>query len=75
MKESAAASASTIEFKIINPATEDIVNQYEIMTKDQINHKVKKARNAFQEWKKDANKRIDLLHNFASELRKVREPC
>src|SRR5918998_3852103 len=44
------------------------------MTKEQINDKVKKAQNTFQEdWKKDANKRTDLLHDFANELRKNKE--
>ena len=43
------------------------------MTREQINDKVKKARNTFQEWKKDASKRIDLLHDFANELRKGKE--
>jgi acyl-CoA reductase-like NAD-dependent aldehyde dehydrogenase len=59
--------------KTINPATEEVLNEYDIMTKEQINDKVKKARNAFQDWKKDASKRIDLLHDFANQLRKDKE--
>ena len=60
--------------KTINPATEEIIQEYEVMTKEQINDKVKKARNTFQEdWKKDASKRTDLLHDFANELRKDKE--
>jgi acyl-CoA reductase-like NAD-dependent aldehyde dehydrogenase len=59
--------------KTINPATEEVLNEYKIMTKEQINDKVKKARNAFQDWKKDASKRIDLLHDFANQLRKDKE--
>src|SRR6476620_688334 len=43
------------------------------MTKQQINDKARKARNAFDEWKKDASKRNDLLHDFAQELRKNKE--
>jgi acyl-CoA reductase-like NAD-dependent aldehyde dehydrogenase len=57
----------------INPATEEILNEYKIMTKEQINDKVKKARNAFQDWKKDASKRIDLLYDFANQLKKDKE--
>ena len=57
----------------INPTTEEIVQEYKIMTKEQINDKVKKARNTFQDWKKNANKRTDLLHDFANELRKDKE--
>jgi acyl-CoA reductase-like NAD-dependent aldehyde dehydrogenase len=71
MKDSTASSA--MEFETINPATEQVINQYKIMTKDQINDKVKKSKIAFQEWKKDSNKRIDFLHAFANELRKDKE--
>ena len=65
--------AAAAELKTINPATEEIINRYQIMTREQINGKVKKARNTFQEWKKDASKRTDLLHDFANELRKGKE--
>ena len=61
------------KIKTINPATEEIVQEYEIMTKEQINDKVKKARNTFQDWKKDTSRRTDLLHDFANELRKDKE--
>jgi acyl-CoA reductase-like NAD-dependent aldehyde dehydrogenase len=43
----------------INPATEEVISQYEIMVKEQINERIKKARNTFEQWKKDINKRID----------------
>jgi acyl-CoA reductase-like NAD-dependent aldehyde dehydrogenase len=61
------------ELETINPATEEIIQEYKIMTKEQINDKVKEARNAFQDWKKDASKRTDLLHDFAQELRMNKE--
>jgi succinate-semialdehyde dehydrogenase/glutarate-semialdehyde dehydrogenase/succinyl-CoA reductase len=67
------SASSTMEFETMNPATEEVINQYKIMTKDQINEKVKKSEIAFKEWKKDANRRIDFLHAFASELRKDKE--
>ena len=70
MKENGAAVA---ELKTINPATEEVINRYEIITKEQINDKVKKARNAFDEWKKDSKKRTDLVHDFAQQLRKDKE--
>ena len=38
--------------KTINPATEEIIQEYEVMTKEQIDDKVKKAQNTFQDWKK-----------------------
>jgi acyl-CoA reductase-like NAD-dependent aldehyde dehydrogenase len=59
--------------KTINPATEEVLNEYKIMTKEQINDKVKKAQITFQDWKKDASKRTDLLHDFANQLRKDKE--
>lgn len=65
--------SSAMEFETINPATEQVINQYQNMTKDQINDRVKKSKIAFQEWKKDANKRTDFLHAFANELRKDKE--
>jgi acyl-CoA reductase-like NAD-dependent aldehyde dehydrogenase len=61
------------KIKTINPATEEVLNEYKIMTKEQINEKVKKAKIAFQDWRKDASKRADLLHDFATQLRKDKE--
>ncbi|MDQ3839432.1 MAG: NAD-dependent succinate-semialdehyde dehydrogenase [Thermoproteota archaeon] len=43
------------------------------MNKEQINDKIRKAQNTFQDWKKDASKRTDSLHDFANELRKNKE--
>jgi acyl-CoA reductase-like NAD-dependent aldehyde dehydrogenase len=48
LKEKGAAVG---ELKTINPATEEVINRYEIITKEQINDKIKKARIAFDEWK------------------------
>lgn len=67
------AAVTAAELKTINPATEEIISRYRIMTKEQINDKVKKARDTFEVWKKDASKRTDLLHDFANELRKNKE--
>ena len=67
MKENREAVA---ELKTINPATEEVINRYEIITKEQINEKVKKARNAFDEWKKDSEKRTDFIHDFAQRTKK-----
>jgi succinate-semialdehyde dehydrogenase/glutarate-semialdehyde dehydrogenase/succinyl-CoA reductase len=44
--------------KTVNPPTEEVLNEYQIMTKQQINDKARKARNAFDEWKKDNDKRM-----------------
>jgi acyl-CoA reductase-like NAD-dependent aldehyde dehydrogenase len=61
------------KIKTINPATEEIIHEYEVMTKEQINDRVKIAQNTFQDWKKDPSKRTDLLHDFANELRRDKE--
>jgi CDGSH-type Zn-finger protein len=53
------------KIKTVNPATEEVIEEYEIMTKEQINDRVIKAKKAFQDWKKDASKRTDLLHDYA----------
>ena len=61
------------ELETINPATEEILNRYTIMTKEEINAAVKKSQDEHLEWKKDSHKRIDLLHDFAQELRRTRK--
>jgi len=61
------------ELKTINPATEEVIDTYQIMTKEQINEKTRKAQNAFLDWNKDIHKRADHIHDFAQELRKSKE--
>ena len=61
------------KLETINPTTESILKQYDLMTKEQINAKVKASRNAFSEWKKDIDKRVEFLYSFANELRKDSE--
>lgn len=56
--------------RTINPATEDILAEYKIMSKEGINKIVKKSRSAFEDWKKDAHYRSEFAHKFAAELRK-----
>jgi len=62
-----------MKIRTVNPATEEILAEYEVITKEQVDEKVKKARTAFQEWKKDAAKRTGFLYAFADELRKNKE--
>jgi succinate-semialdehyde dehydrogenase/glutarate-semialdehyde dehydrogenase/succinyl-CoA reductase len=40
------------KIETVNPATEEIIQEYEIITKEQIDDRVKKAQNTFQDWKK-----------------------
>jgi acyl-CoA reductase-like NAD-dependent aldehyde dehydrogenase len=56
--------------KTINPATEEVIAEYEIISKEKINESVKKSRVAFNEWRKDIKKRAEFVHTFADELRK-----
>ncbi|MDW0146904.1 MAG: NAD-dependent succinate-semialdehyde dehydrogenase [Nitrososphaeraceae archaeon] len=58
------------KLRTVNPTTEAILNEYDIMTKEQINTKVKTSRTAFSEWRNDIDKRVDFLYSFANELRK-----
>jgi acyl-CoA reductase-like NAD-dependent aldehyde dehydrogenase len=73
MTGASSTAATARQLKTINPATEEIINQYQIMTKEQINDKVKKARSTFPDWKRDIDKRTDFLYAFAKELRKNKE--
>jgi acyl-CoA reductase-like NAD-dependent aldehyde dehydrogenase len=61
------------KLKTINPATEEVLEEYELIGKEQLNDIVKKSRNAFLEWKKDIDKRANFLYAFAKELRKNKE--
>lgn len=58
------------KLKTMNPATEQVLNEYEIITKDQLNNSINKARQAFLEWKNNVDRRTDFLYAFAKELRK-----
>ena len=57
----------------INPTTGEILNEYENMTKENINELVGTAREAFSDWKNDIQKRAESLYAFAAELRKNKE--
>ena len=63
----------TKQLTTINPATEEVINTYDVATKEQIKEKTKKAQNAYLDWKKDIQKRADHIHDFAQELRKSKE--
>jgi acyl-CoA reductase-like NAD-dependent aldehyde dehydrogenase len=61
------------ELKTINPATEQVLNEYEIITKEQLERSVRQARYAFLEWKSDIDRRAEFLYAFAREFRKNKE--
>jgi acyl-CoA reductase-like NAD-dependent aldehyde dehydrogenase len=68
-----ASSATARELKTINPATEEVINTYKIITKELLDRLVKQARHAFLEWKSSIDRRADFLYAFAKELRKNKE--
>jgi acyl-CoA reductase-like NAD-dependent aldehyde dehydrogenase len=68
-----APTPSKRKIETINPATEEVLKEYEIINEEQVNESIKRARNVFEEWKKDIDKRADHLYSFANELRKNKE--
>src|ERR687886_2602346 len=67
------SSTSNKKLSTINPATEEVLDEYELISKGQLNDIVKKSKNAFLEWKMDIDKRADFLYAFAKEFRKNKE--
>ena len=59
--------------KTINPATEQVLNEYEILTKEQLAKLVKQARQTFLDWKTNIDRRAEYLYSFAKELRKNKD--
>lgn len=59
-----------MQLTTINPATEEPIQSYDMMGKEQIQQKVKSAKTTFSEWKKDYEKRKALIYDLVSFLRK-----
>ena len=59
--------------KTINPSTAQVIQEYENITKEDLISKTKKAKEAFEEWKKDPHKRTDYIYEFARQFRKDKE--
>jgi acyl-CoA reductase-like NAD-dependent aldehyde dehydrogenase len=59
--------------KTINPATEQVLNEYDTISKEQLDESIRLARGTFLEWKKDIDRRSDYLYAFAKEFRKNKE--
>lgn len=57
----------------INPATEQVIAQYENITDYELSNKIKKSREAFHKWKTDAKNRSMFLHILSEELRKNKD--
>lgn len=56
--------------RTINPATEEVIAEYDVVNKEKIFETVKKSKIAFADWKKDIKKRTHFTHILAQELRK-----
>jgi succinate-semialdehyde dehydrogenase/glutarate-semialdehyde dehydrogenase/succinyl-CoA reductase len=57
----------------INPATEEIIQEYEIISLEEIKEKVKNANNAFKTWKNDIDQRSSYLVILSEEFSKRKE--
>ena len=71
---------SLIKMKVrtLNPATEEILREYDIPSEEQVLRMTKKAEEAFKtEWRlvgnNNGNKRADYMYGFASQFRKEKE--
>jgi succinate-semialdehyde dehydrogenase/glutarate-semialdehyde dehydrogenase/succinyl-CoA reductase len=69
----ASSTAAARQLKTINPATEQVLKEYEIYTKEQLSRLVKQARQTFLEWKNNIDRRAEYLYSFSKELRKNKE--
>jgi len=56
-----------------NPATEEIIEEFESSSKEEVNAKVRLAKEAFKEWKGNIRIRADYLYEFAKILRNKKE--
>ncbi len=59
--------------RTINPATEEVIREYQNITEADLKNKVAKAREAFTKWKSDSKNRAMFLHLLSIELRKNKE--
>ncbi len=61
------------KLKTTNPATGEVINEYEIMNKEQIEEITKRSKTTFHEWKKDPVTRAEYLYHVADIFRKDKE--
>ena len=62
-----------MSIKTINPATEEIIAEYQNITESDLKNKIAKSRDAFSKWKTDSKNRAMFLHLLSEELRKNKE--
>jgi succinate-semialdehyde dehydrogenase/glutarate-semialdehyde dehydrogenase/succinyl-CoA reductase len=59
--------------RTINPATEQVLAEYDNMNKEQVTEVIKKSRNEFVRWKSNGHNRSVFLHQLAEQIRKDKE--
>ena len=57
----------------VNPATEEIIKEYRLITKDEITTLANKSRKAFKEWKKDIEREQIFYMPLLMNLRRKRK--
>lgn len=57
----------------INPSTEEVIREYDLITKDEVVDLARKSKKAYKEWRKDYKRRTGFLYAFANEFKKERE--
>ncbi|MGQ0772554.1 MAG: NAD-dependent succinate-semialdehyde dehydrogenase [Nitrososphaerota archaeon] len=62
-----------VKVRTINPSTEEVIFEYDIAGKDDVNDKVRKSKIAFSDWKKDIKSRVESIHFLAEALRKNKQ--
>ncbi|NIP62588.1 MAG: aldehyde dehydrogenase family protein [Nitrosopumilaceae archaeon] len=58
------------EISTINPTTEEVLENYQEMSKDDIQNQVSKAKQAFKQWKEDDENRRAHIYNLVEYLKK-----
>lgn len=59
-----------MKIRTVNPATEEVISEHDMISKDEVIFVVEKSKYAFVDWRKDIKKRIELIHFLADTLRK-----
>jgi acyl-CoA reductase-like NAD-dependent aldehyde dehydrogenase len=59
-----------MSIKTINPVTEEMIEEYSVITDDELKNKIAKSRETYSTWKSDSKKRSMFLHLLSEELRK-----
>ena len=67
------SNSNSNKINTINPATEQIIQEYNIISNEELKEKVKKANDIFSKWKKDIDERSFYLVSLAEEFSKRKE--